>query len=280
MDHCFGCLRGLVEKSVGLSGGDEILLSRCYSMIDELWGVEKTPPGIANTLLRFIRDETGVYDPYLPIKAKEFEKAQRAVNELKDAFPGTLEGVLKFAALGNSMDFFVDGGYDIGGFEFVSDIDKIEKEIYTKGRMVLILADNVGELLFDMGLITYMEEKGKTVYYAAKEHPVQNDLSMADVERFHFGELFSNIVSTGTDEVGIRKEGMKGKVKEVWESDGIVIAKGMGNYETISEYDCERPVVHILKVKCPTVAQAVGKKVGQYIAMIGGEQYGNKKGLL
>lgn len=275
MDHCFGCLRGLAEKSVGLSGGDEILISRCHTMIDDLWGVEKTPPGIANTLLRFIRDETGVYDPYLPIKAKEFEKAQRAVNELKDAFPGTLEGFLKFAALGNSMDFFVDGGYDIGGFEFVSDMDKIEKEIYTKGKKVLILADNVGELLFDMGLITYMEEQGKTVYYAAKEHPVQNDLSMADVERFHFGELFSNIISTGTDEVGIRKEDMNGKVKDVWESDGIVIAKGMGNYETISEYGSERPVVHILKVKCQAVAQAVGKRVGQYIAMIGGEQHGN-----
>lgn len=274
-NHCFGCLRGLARKSVTLSHGDEMLLSRCYALIDELWCVEKTPPEIANTVLRLIREKTGVYDPYLPVKVREIEEAKRAVRELKKAFPGTLEGCLKLAALGNSVDFFVDGGYGIGDFEFASDVDKIEEEIYTKGKTVLILADNVGELLFDMNLVRYLQDKGKTVYYAVKEHPIQNDLSMADVERFRFHELFPNIISTGTDEVGIRQEDMKGLVKELWESDGVVVAKGMGNYETISEYGRERPVIHILKAKCPPVAHSVQKKVGQYIAMIGGEQHGS-----
>lgn len=275
MDHCFGCLMGLSEKTVALSGGDEMLLFRCRKAIEELWDENSTPPEIANKVLRFIRETTGVYDPYLLIKAGEVDKTRKATKELRAAFPGTLEGHLKFAALGNSMDFFVDGGYDTAGFEFVSDVDKIQKEIYTKGKTVLILADNVGELLFDVGLIRYLEEMGKTVYYAAKEHPVQNDLSIADVERFRFQHLFPNIISTRTDEVGIRREDMKGRIRELWESDGIVIAKGMGNYETISEYGGERPVIHILKVKCPVVAHAVQKKVGQYIAMIGGEQHGS-----
>jgi uncharacterized protein with ATP-grasp and redox domains len=138
-----------------------------------------------------------------------------------------------------------------------------------------MFADNVGELFFDMGLIGYLENLGKTVFYAAKEHPVQNDLSMADVERFGFKEIFPNIISTGTGEVGIRKEDMKGDIAGLWKSAGIVIAKGMGNYETISEYHKERPVIHVMKVKCPTVAHAVGRNVGQYIAIIGGGEYGN-----
>ena len=40
----------------------------------------------------------------------------------------------------------------------------------------------------------------------------------------------------------------------------MVIAKGMGNYETISEFDHERPVVYVLKVKCRTVAETLGRK--------------------
>jgi damage-control phosphatase, subfamily I len=46
-----------------------------------------------------------------------------------------------------------------------------------------------------------------------------------------------------------------------------VIAKGMGNYETISEYDGERPVAYIMKAKCSSVAKALGRNVGDYIML-------------
>jgi hypothetical protein len=239
-------------------------------MIDTLWSEGKTPPEVANRLQRFIRDKTGVHDPYLPAKIKEVEEARKAIVSLQEAFPKTIEGFLKLSALGNSMDFFCEDVYTIEGFDFWGDIDNIEKEIYTKGNTVLMFADNVGELFFDMGLIRYLENLRKTVYYAVKEHPVQNDLSMADVKRFGLKEIFPNIISTGTGEVGMRKKDIKGKIAELWKSDGIVIAKGMGNYETISEFHEERRVIHVMKVKCPTVAQAVGRNVGQYIAIIGG----------
>jgi len=279
-DYCSGCLRGLAEKAVMLSQGDEEILFQAYTLIDNLWNEDKTPPAVANRLLRFIRDSTGVQDPYLPVKKREVEEAGKTMQELRSAFPETLEGYLKRSALGNSMDFFCHDGYAIDRFDFSGDIDKIEQEIYTRSSIVLMLADNVGEFLFDMGLIRYLENMGKTVYYAVKEHPVQNDLSIPDVDRFGFRTLFPNIISTGTDEVGMRREDLKGTVRELWENNAIVIAKGMGNYETISEFNDVRPVIHIMKVKCPTVAGAVGKNVGQYIAIIGGEEHGNKKRLL
>jgi hypothetical protein len=280
LDHCYGCLRDLVEKAVSLSIGDDEILTHTYSMIDDLWNTGRTPPEIANKLLRFIRDKTGTYDPYLPIKTKEVEEARKTMSSMHEAFPKTLRGLLSLSALGNSMDFFCQDGYTIQDFDFSGDIDKIKNEIYNKGSSVLVFADNVGELFFDMGLIQYLENLGKTVFYAAKEHPVQNDLSMPDVERFGFRKVFPNIISTETDEVGMKREDIQGRIKELWESDGIVIAKGMGNYETISEFWEERPVIHIMKVKCPTVAHAVGKNVGQYIAIIGGEEHGNEKRLL
>lgn len=280
MDHCHECLRGLAEKAVGLSHGSNHILSQAYVIIDELWNENRTPPEVANKVLRFIRSTTGIYDPYLPLKKKEVEKAQEALGSLRAGFPKTLEGYIRLSALGNSMDFFCNNGYTAEGFDFGGDIDNIEKEIYTNNDTVLILADNVGEFLFDLELVRYLEVLGKTVHYAVKEHPVQNDLSIPDVKRFGFDTMFSNIISTGTDEVGMRRECLQGRVKALWDSDGIIIAKGMGNYETISEFFHERPVIHIMKVKCPAVARAVGKQVGQYTAMIGGGQYGYEKRLL
>jgi damage-control phosphatase, subfamily I len=280
LNHCHSCLKGLVEKAVLLSHGEDEILFSAYAMIDDLWNTGRTPPEIANKLLLFIKGKTGAYDPYLPIKTKEVEEARKTISGLKEAFPRTLGGFIRLSALGNSMDFFCQDGYATQGFDFSGDIDKIEKEIYTKGSIVLLFADNVGELFFDMGLIRYLENLGKTVFYAVKEHPVQNDLSMPDVERFGLRKVFANIISTGTDEVGMKREDMQGRIKEFWESDGVVIAKGMGNYETMSEFQEERPVIHIMKVKCPTVAHAVSRMVGQYIAIIGGGKHGNEKRLL
>jgi hypothetical protein len=82
-------------------------------------------------------------------------------------------------------------------------------------------------------------------------------------------KTFDNIISSGTDEVGMRRDAMKGKIKDLWENeDAAVIAKGMGNYETMSEYHGERSVIHIMKVKCPAVSRAVRQDIGTHIAAL------------
>ena len=269
-EHCLDCLKGLAGKTIKLSGGNGDLLSHCHTMIEESHDKGHTPPGISNKLLKHIKHATGAYDPYAPAKTKEFEEAGKALTEIISLFPGTLEGLLKLSALGNSMDFFTECGYDTKteALKFYGDIDKIEKEIYIKNKDVLLLGDNVGDFIFDMPLVEFLQDRGKTVCYAVKEHPVQNDLSMVDVERFNLKALYPGIISTGTDEVGLRREEMKGKVKELWEADAIVIAKGMGNYETLSEYSGERPVIHILKVKCPAVSRSAQHEIGTYVAIL------------
>jgi len=60
LNHCYGCLRGLVEKVVLLSGNNGNVLSQAYSIIDDVWDKGSTPPKVANRLLRFIREKTGV----------------------------------------------------------------------------------------------------------------------------------------------------------------------------------------------------------------------------
>jgi len=270
IEYCIGCLTKLAEKTLQLSSGyDRNSFSHCCTIIDKLYKGGKTPPEIANELHKHIKKTTGVCDPYVFLKEKELRKAKKAFEQLADSFSDSLEGVIKLSALGNSLDFFTDDtcGFNMEGFKFSGDIDKIENEIYIK-EDILILGDNIGDFIFDMPLVDFLEDKGKYVYYAVKEHPVQNDLSMPDVFKFEFVKMFDNIISTCTDEVGIRLKTMKGKVKDLWETDSVVIAKGMGNYETISEYHSERPVIHIMKVKCPAVAASSGYEIGTYIAKL------------
>ncbi len=270
--YCIPCLKGLAEKTIRLSGaGNEELIKTSHHLIEELRTSGATPPSVSNTLLRKIREWTGVPDPYRAIKEKEYLEARQAFRATAPLFGDALEEVIRLSALGNSMDFFVDGPY--GGTEcyFTAHMAKIENAIYTNSKDVLILGDNIGDFVFDMPLVAHLEKKGKQVHYAVRERPVQNDLSLEDVERFRLDDLFANIVSTGFDEVGLTRERISGTVKTLWESNAVVIAKGMGNFETISEFSTERPVVHVMKIKCPAVARAVGQDKGTYTALVGGE---------
>jgi damage-control phosphatase, subfamily I len=271
---CRNCLKGLARKTVNLSADDEALCTRCFDLIDNLFAAGYSPPGISNKVLAFIKRETGAYDPYEETKAKELLEARRALGSSESQCSGSLEDALLLSAIGNSMDFFLSGGYESDELRFEADLDKIEEEIYISSNEALVLGDNIGDFVFDAALVKFLEGIGKTVFYAVKEHPVQNDISLYDVEKLGLGTIYRHTISTGTAEVGIRRKEMAGKVKEIWDNSGLVIAKGMGNYETMSEYGMERPVIHIMKVKCPAVADAVQRPVGTYIAMTGGEKNG------
>jgi uncharacterized protein with ATP-grasp and redox domains len=92
---------------------------------------------------------------------------------------------------------------------------------------------------------------------------------MPDVKRHSLEDESPHIVATGTAEVGIKIGDMQGLIKDLWESDAIVIAKGMGNYETMSEYKGERPVIHIMKVKCRAVSEEICYPLGHLFNLEG-----------
>ena len=269
-EHCRDCLKNLARQAVTLSHGDDTLIDACCRLVDELFDATRSPTSISNRLLKYVKGETGAYDPYAGAKAVDFRRACDALEQLRGLFPDTLEGLFHLSALGNGGDFFLEQSYNADHVRFDGDMAKIAHQAYISSK-ILILGDNPGDFVFDRPLAGRLTQMGKQVFYAVKEHPVQNDMSVVDVVRFGEGEMEGAVISTGTDEVGIRREEMSGKVRELWEDGSMIIAKGMGNYETISEFDRERPVVYVLKVKCRTVAKTLGREVGTYIALTGGD---------
>jgi uncharacterized protein with ATP-grasp and redox domains len=53
---------------------------------------------------------------------------------------------------------------------------------------------------------------------------------------------------------------------EIFESSDMVLSKGQGNYEGLSDVD--RNVFFMLVVKCPLVAQDIGCEVGKLILKV------------
>ncbi|MBP1750375.1 MAG: hypothetical protein H6Q52_2914 [Deltaproteobacteria bacterium] len=267
-EPCRSCLEGLIRKTVSLSGGNERVASSSLALLDRLYTGDATPPAIANMLLDHIRRTTGVYDPYATIKYREYREAVSFMRGLQGEKPVSLSDHIHVSALGNSTDFFTGGSFDPGSFVLKGDMDKIEDIFDSGNNEILMLGDNMGDFFFDVPLARFFEERGRKVFYAVKGSPVQNDISMEDIVRYDLGNAYSSIVSTEKAHVGLSREDIAGVIERLWKGDGPVIAKGMGNFETISEFDDERQVVYIMKVKCPAVAQAVQSGVGTYIAYV------------
>lgn len=187
-EYCRDCLKNLAEQVVGLSGGGDSLLESSIRLIDSLFSPAVSPTHVSNRLLRYVRQQTGAYDPYAERKRAEFARASDAFRRLKDFFPPTLEGALHSSAFGNGGDFFVDDQFDTDGFEFAGDVAKIADRVYIS-RKILMLGDNLSDFLFDLPLVNLLKRGGKDVFYAIKEHPIQNDMSVPDIEKFGADKL-------------------------------------------------------------------------------------------
>ncbi len=183
LPRCRDCLKDLARQVVTLSKGDERLLDSSISLIEGLFSADCSPTLISNRLLKHVRQNTAVNDPFADLKEIEFQRATDSAKRLKGFFPATLRGALQSSAFGNGGDFFVEHSYDVNSFALGGDVANIEARVYNSSK-ILVLGDNVGDFVFDLPLVKLLKRLGKKVFYAVKARPVQNDMSMHDVERF------------------------------------------------------------------------------------------------
>jgi len=112
----------------------------------------------------------------------------------------------------------------------IDDIDKAY-DFAKKANSVLYLADNAGEIVFDTLLVEQLKNMGLKVIYVVKGAPVINDATLDDVEISNMDKLADEILTTGTDAVGLQKKEVSAEFLKVYEAAELVFAKGMGYAE-------------------------------------------------
>ena len=85
--------------------------------------------------------------------------------------------------------------------------------------------------------------------------PVINDATMTDAETAGMTELV-DVIDNGSDAPGTVLDDCSEAFQERFNRADVVIAKGNGNYETLSEV--ERDIFFALKVKCSVIARDLG----------------------
>lgn len=182
-----------------------------------------------------------------------------------------LRSDIELAVRGNTIDFFKDPEEIQRDLmlpvEFAIDnIAQLESRLESS-RRILYLADNTGEVFFDLRLVRNLGDFAP-VTYVVKEAPIQNDITLSDLERYGLSGDLPAVITTGTDTPGVYLNEASADFRSAFEAADLVVAKGMGYWETFSESPPTGKVFHLLKAKCVPVAKSLGVPLDSYVALL------------
>jgi damage-control phosphatase, subfamily I len=271
--ECYPCLERLVRLAVDLATPDPEVrrqaLKEAWGLLDQEFGPDAIPAIIANRMLPVIYRCSGNRDPFAARKAAATAMAARMYPRLAPAYGDDLESLLCLAAAGNALDFFreeAEAAREMAarvefGIEAVPDF---RRELADPPGLILFLADNAGEQFFDRPLVASLRRRGWRVLYVVKAGPIQNDLTLADLEASGLRAALEPVVDTGARTVGLELSGVSPGFRELYDAARLIVAKGMGHFETMSHLADPR-VWFLLQAKCLPVSQALGVDLNAFV---------------
>jgi len=272
--ECYFCLERLVLQAAELATEDvglrKMAVEEGLKVLKQNFSLDRVTIVIAAQIHDVIKRITGNRDPYYTMKQGEIALAKEVMAEVS-VDESDFHSCLEYAVLGNSMDFFrpVDEvkATLLEGVEFVIDDSERFEERLRNCTKLLYLADNVGEVFFDLPLVRWLRRR-VSVVYVVKDAPVQNDVTLADIRSLGLESELGAVITTGTATPGVDMAVASTQFKKEFADAGLVLAKGMGYWESLSELPAEGKVFYCLKAKCQPVAESLGVPLDSYVALL------------
>lgn len=232
-------------------------------------------PHMCTAIHQIVKKHTGVEDPYTHIKERDIKAAKKIYPQLREFLQkkeNSLYWALKTAATGNIIDAALYNDVNVAGCfekelekEFsICDIDIFAEKLKTAKRL-LIIGDNAGETVFDRILAEHLQDVD--IIYAVRSEPILNDATIEDAYASGLDNC-TTIISTGCNTPGVIIEQCSTEFLKVFNSVDIVLSKGQGNYEALS--DQNREMFFLLKAKCPMIAERLSVSLNDYVFMFKG----------
>ncbi|MBW2278910.1 MAG: DUF89 family protein [Deltaproteobacteria bacterium] len=229
-----------------------------------------TPPEIGYEIHRAVREEITAEDPYHEDKVLSTQQALTLYPRLESLVAQSddaLEVSVRLSIAGNIIDFGVTEQHDdlwstvervLAQPFAIDDLGALRAEL-ARADHVLFLADNAGETVFDRLLVEVLPVP---VVYAVKGGPILNDATLEDATAAGLDRC-ATLITTGSDVPGTILSRCSDEFRRHFESAPVVIAKGQGNYETLSE--AGPTVFCLLQVKCPVIGDDIGAPAGSIV---------------
>jgi len=273
---CIGCFVRQALDAARLATDDEQIHKKVVEQVLRLAAdldMSQSPPVIGQHIHRLIRSLVGSDDPYYRVKKQSNSLALKLYSDLRKRIISSenrLETAVRLAIAGNIIDFGVKSSLSelevkkaisdsLSGYLDPEQVQDFKNAIM-EAEEILYLADNAGEIVFDHLLIEQLPIEKVTV--VVKGSPVINDVTIDDANVVGLDRIVE-VIDNGSDGPGTILETCSQTFRDRFEEADLIIAKGQGNYETLS--DVNKNIFFILKAKCPVIARDLDCEVGEMI---------------
>ncbi len=281
--RCPACILKVAAREARILQPNKRLsfIREVVKILDEKLDSAPTPAHIAYYKELLLQKFSGEKDPYKSIKYQLIkvinEKIVPLINEELSNLP---EGYHRFRWL--VLNSSAMNGYEVplhGESDLVNrfmktirkdlQIDHSEEAFDLISRMsssdiISLILDNAHEVPVDLILANYLEIIGKTVYIFAKKNPAADDITYDELKNIYN----SSYVFALESPLGVMIEKESKINMNILESSRLIIAKGMANYETLTEIDLGAPVFYLTTLKCEALAENVGGSLGNPVALL------------
>lgn len=272
--YCVQCLLSqackLAEKHIAEDDKRFLFIKR---VMREMSGIDQDSiaPLVAGNMHRIFRESVGNNDPYREEKDLYNKKMLTLEKNFDDKFIKTAENRLaaavKLAAAGNVIDFgAVPDLHSAEVFRVIQNA--VEKDFsvalfkrmtgdLAKGRTLLYLGDNAGEIVLDKFLIREIKRSYPQlkIYFATRGKPVINDVTAHDAVNVGIDE-YAVVIDNGTDYPGTILDQCSEDFLKVFNNADVIISKGQGNFESL--VDNPGKIYFIFLCKCAYFEKKLG----------------------
>ena len=281
---CIPCFYRQALDAARIAGADELIQKKIIDELSKLipdFSLEASPPEMGRAIYSLVGKISGVKDPFKEIKENSNKFALKLYPKLKQEINNSEDRLLtaiKLSIIGNIIDYGAKNSLNMeeeidylfqGNFKTKNINNSIIfkykefKEALNKVDTIIYLADNAGEVVFDRLLIEELvEELGKQVIYVVRGKPIINDALIEDAIFCGINKVVK-ITSSGSDAPGTILKYCSPEFMGLYQDGELIISKGQGNYESLSEED--KSIFFLFRAKCPVIAMDVGCDVGDMV---------------
>ncbi len=273
--RCYSCILRQITETIELTGANESTATDIINKFAELileTDNNQIAPALSAKLQAYIKEKTGVMDPYQDVKRRNTKNILSSLDNIKLKIKQSedlLYSALLMSAIGNSFDVAIslEGNLEshierVLEKGFIKDDYKSFLKRLKSAENMLFIADNCSEAILDSVLIDYLNEYVNKIYFAVRSTAILNDLTLEEAKEFGLDKK-TILIESGSTGPGMLMEEANKEFLNIYKNADIILSKGMGNFEGMSEE--EREIFFLLKAKCHEVADYLNVKKGDLV---------------
>lgn len=276
--RCIACILSKQERKIREESDEQKKKEYIHNVLKILYdyGTKECAPMVEKRIKDIFKEYYEEDVDYVALKRKYNQYMLEKEEEIKAHIQknNDIETCIKYVCAGNYIDFGVNNKIDDqllqGLLDKVNELEIPKEEVehleaeLAQAKTLLYITDNCGEIVLDKIFIEELKNKYKNLEITAMVRGgiASNDATLEDAEEVGLTQVVP-VIGNGAAIMGTVKEQLSEEAKQKIQEADVIIAKGMGNFESM--YQEGMNPYFLLLCKCELYTKTFGVEMFQPI---------------